>query len=163
MRSAVYGVSLLALTLSLPALADCADDIAMVEQDLGAGAAPATDEAAASPPEDQKDAQAAAAQKPAQAASAESEGSAAHSPEEVVDEMVEEGVEVEEDGQETKFASGGLAEPRESYHSGDHALEEHPAVVHLTSAKEHLEGGDEQGCLDDVGKARDAMASEQDG
>ena len=38
MRSAVYGVSLLALTMSLPAYADCAGDIAMVEQQLEVGA-----------------------------------------------------------------------------------------------------------------------------
>jgi len=162
MRSAVYGVSLLALTFSLPALADCADDIAMVEQDLDAAVAPAAGETA-SPPDDQQGEQAASAQQPEQAASTESEGPAGQSPEEVVDEMVEEGVEVEEDGQETKFAAGGHAEPRETWQSGDNSPEEHPAVVHLTSAKEHLASGDEQGCQDEVGKARDALASEQDG
>jgi hypothetical protein len=143
MRSAVYGVSLLALTMSLPALADCAGDIAMVEQQLEAGAAPASDASAASPAKDEASAQ-------------------AQSPEEVVDEMVEEGVEVEEDGQETKFASGGLAEPRESWHSGEKAPEEHPAVVHLTSAKEQLDQGNEQGCLDDVAKAKGELGEESE-
>ena len=151
MRSALYGLPLLALTFSLPALADCADEIAMVEQDLESAAAPATDAAAASPSKDQT------------AAAADSEGHAAQSPEEVVDEMVEEGVEVEEQGAETKFAAGGHAEPRETWQSGENSPEEHPAVVHLTSAKEHLEGGDEQACLDALGKARDALANEQDG
>jgi len=163
MRSLVYGVSLLALTLSVPALADCAEEIAMVEQELDAAAAPASDATAAGAPKDQTGEQAAAAQQPDEAASADGEGAAAQSPEEVVDEMVEEGVEVEEDGQETKFAAGGHAEPRETWQSGDNSPEEHPAVVHLTSAEEHLEGGNEQGCLDEVDKARDALASEQDG
>jgi len=154
MRYAVYGASLLALTFTLPALADCADDIAMVEQELDAGVAPAAGEEAD---------EAAAAQEQQTGAAESGAASTGESPEEVVDEMVEEGVEVEEDGQETKFASGGHAEPRETWHSGEQAPEEHPAVVHLTSAREHLAGGDEQGCLDEVGKARDAMASEQDG
>jgi hypothetical protein len=68
-----------------------------------------------------------------------------------------------EEGEETKFASGGHAEPREAWHSGEQAPEEHPALVHLSSAKEHLESGDEQGCLEDVEKARAEMANEQDG
>lgn len=163
MRSAVCGVSLLALTFSLPALADCADDIAMVEQELGAAAAPAAGpEATATAPDDQAD-QTAAAQGSKDAAAGASEAKESSSPEEVVDEMVEEGGSVMEDGKETKFASGGLAEPRETWHSGDQAPEEHPALVHLSSAKEHLETGDEQGCLDDVGKARAEMTNEQDG
>ena len=139
MRSAIYGLPFLALTFSLPALADCAGEIATLEQDLESAAAPA----AGNQPSDQT--------------------RAADSPEEVVDEMVEEGVEVEEDGQKTKFAAGGHAEPRETWQSGDNSPEEHPAVVHLTSAEEHLEGGNEQGCLDEVDKARAALASEQDG
>jgi hypothetical protein len=162
MRYAVYGASLLALTFTLPALADCADDIAMVEQELDAGVAPAAGEGAAAAPKDEAD-EAAAAQERETAAGESSEANPGESPEEVVDEMVEEGVEVEEAGQKTKFAAGGHAEPRETWQSGDNSPEEHPAVVHLTSAKEHLEGGDEQGCLDEVGKARDALASEQDG
>ena len=159
MRYAVYGVSLLALTFTLPALADCADDIAMVERDLDAGVAPAAGEGAA----DDEVEQAAAALERETAAGESSAASPGESPEEVVDEMVEEGVEIEEDGQETKFAAGGHAEPRETWQSGENSPEEHPAVVHLASAKQHLEGGDEQGCLDEVGKARDALASEQNG
>ena len=38
-----------------------------------------------------------------------------------------------------------------------------PALVHLSSAKEHLESGDEQGCLEDVDKARAELTSERDG
>ena len=162
MRYAVYVASLLAVTFTLPALADCADDIAMLEQELDAGVAPAAGEKAGAAPKDGAD-EAAAAQEQETGAAESGAASTGESPEEVVDEMVEEGVEIEEAGQETKFAAGGHAEPRETWHSGEQAPEEHPAVVHLTSAREHLAGGDEQGCLDEVGKARDAMASEQDG
>ncbi len=141
MRSAAYGLSLLALSFSLPAVADCADDIALVEHTLDAAATtPASDADGAPPAKDQP----------------------ASSPEEVVDQMVEEGVEVEEDGKDTKFASGGLAEPRETWLSGDQGPEEHPAVVHLTSAKAQLDQGNEQGCLDNVAKARAELPEEQD-
>ena len=148
MRELMCGVAMLGLGLSLPALADCADDIAMVEQELDA-AAPA-----AGAPNDKAEQTAAAGA---------SQSNASNSPEEVVDEMVAEGVSVMEEGTETKFASGGHAEPRETWHSGDKAPEEHPALVHVSSAKEHLENGDEQGCLEDVEKARAELASEQDG
>jgi hypothetical protein len=138
MRSLLWGASLLVLTVGGPALADCAGDIAAVERELVAGSAPAPD---------------------ADAAGSKQRDSAAGSPEEVVDQMIEDGVSVEEDGADTKFASGGLAEPRESW-TGASSPEEHPAVVHLASAKQHLDQGDRQGCMDDVDQARAALSEE---
>ena len=145
MRSLVCGASLLVLTLSLPALADCADDVAALEQELATAAAPAAGA------EDQAGVASDAAGGQADAGGSE---------EEVVEEMVEEGVSVEEDGAETKFAAGGHAEPRESWHSAD-SLEDHPAVVHLANAKQQLEAGDQQGCMDALAEARAALDEEQ--
>jgi hypothetical protein len=141
MRSLLWGASLLVLTFGGPALADCAGDIAAVERELAAGSTPAPAADAAG----SKDGDAGAA--------------AAGSPEEVVDQMIEEGVSVEEDGADTKFAAGGLAEPRESW-TGASSPEEHPAVVHLASAKQHLDQGDRQGCIDELGKARAALSED---
>jgi hypothetical protein len=136
MRSLLWGASLLVLTVGGPALADCAGDIAALERELAAGSAPAAD-----------------------AAGSKDQQSGAGSPEAVVDQMIEEGVSVEEDGADTKFASGGLAEPRESW-TGASSPEEHPAVVHLASAKQHLEQGDRQGCSAEVDEARAALSEE---
>ena len=135
MRWLLCGAALIALGTCLPALADCAEDIAAVEQELATEPAPVAGE---SKP---------AAERPAK------------SPEEVVDQMVEEGVEVEENGGDTKFASGGLAEPRESWTSG-RSPQEHPAVVLLSSAQQSLDQGDQQGCMDAVAKARAALSEE---
>jgi hypothetical protein len=85
MRWLLGGVVLGVAGQSVPAWADCAGEIAAIEDELAATPAGG----------------AGGAQEPAS------------SPEEVVDQMIEEGVSIEEDGADTRFAAGGLAEPRE--------------------------------------------------
>lgn len=131
MRLVLGGVVLGMIGWGLPAWADCAGEIAAVEEQL------ATTKGT---PVDQR-------QDPAK------------SPEEVVDQMVEEGVSVEEQGEDTKYASGGVAEPRESWTGGESA--DHPAVAHLISAKHKLGEGDAQGCSDAVARARGALSEEE--
>jgi hypothetical protein len=131
MRWLLGGVVLGVAGLSVPAWADCAGEIAAIEDELAATPAGG----------------AGGAQEPAS------------SPEEVVDQMIEEGVSVEEDGADARFAAGGLAEPRESWTSTD-SPEEHPAVVHLASAKQQLDAGDQAGCTDAVAQARAALGEE---
>lgn len=151
MRSALCGVSLLALTFSVPALADCADEIAALEQQM---------EAEVPAPAAGPDAEAGTSSGDQAAASEQGEDQVTESPEEEVEEMVEEGVTVEEGGEPTTFAGTGPGEPREAWQH--EAPPEHPGVEHLASAKEHLEQGNEQACLDEVASARDEMAQEQD-
>lgn len=151
MRSALCGVSLLALTFSVPALADCADEVAALEQEM---------EAEVTAPAAGPDAEAGATTADQAAGSGQGEDQVTEAPEEEVEEMVEEGVTVEEGGEPTTFAGTGPSEPREAWQH--EAPPEHPGVEYLARAKEHLEQGDEQACLDEVASAREEMAQAQD-
>jgi hypothetical protein len=143
MRSLVYGVAITALLCQAPAFADCAEEIAALEGKLA-------------PSQDGKAPEAGGNSEQHAAKSGDQE----ETPDEVVDRMVEENsVTVEEDdGSETKFSGTGAATPTENWFG--EPPEKREAANHLISAMQMLEEKSEQACMDEVDKAREALATE---
>jgi hypothetical protein len=119
----------------LPAFADCAERIATVESH---------------PAIAQQDAPDPATDKPLETAAGDEE--------EVVQEMVESGEAIQQDGGETVHADGGPAAPTESWFTED--SDKAVVLTHLDEARKAQQAGDEKACLEAIEQAEAVLSDD---
>ncbi len=122
-----YLLAAAVLVLPLPAYADCAARIAAVESHP------------------------AVLEKPQDADAAPAAGDE----EAVMDEMVENGEAVQENGGETVYQEGGPATPRENWFTSD--KHEGAVLTHLDAARDAQKSGDERACLEAIEQAESML------